>query len=240
MRPSKPSPRSASAAFAPARPAPDDHVRLRHGSLRQRQELAARARVVAHEPAQRRGDRRRARLLHAAERHAHVLGLEHDADALGRELALQPVGDLRRQPLLDLQRAGEVVDDAGELRQPDDPLAGEVADVRDAARTAAGGARTASGTGCRARRRARRSRRRWGTWWRGSPRASAARRTWRPSGAACPAAPRRRGRRRARSGGRPRRARPARGGRREVVGKGKGMGHAALAARPPAILTRAR
>ena len=61
-----------------------------------------------------------------------VLGLEHDADALRRELALQPAGDLRGQPLLDLQRAGEVVDHPRELGQPDDPLAGQVADVGDA------------------------------------------------------------------------------------------------------------
>ena len=50
----------------------------------------------------------------------------------GRELALQPVGDLRRQPLLDLDRPGEVLDDPRELGQADDPLAREVGDVRDA------------------------------------------------------------------------------------------------------------
>src|SRR5215213_2628197 len=132
MRPSNPSARSASAALAPARPAPA--ITYVSGmARRQRQELAARARVVAHEPVQRRGDRRRPRLLHAADRHAHVLGLEHDADTLRRELALQPAGDLRGQPLLDLQRAGEVIDHPSELRQPDDPLAGDVADMGDAA-----------------------------------------------------------------------------------------------------------
>ena len=75
---------------------------------------------------------RRAGLLDPAQRHAHVLGLEHDADALGLELALEPARDLRRQPLLDLQGAGEQLDDPGQLREADDPLAGQVADVGDA------------------------------------------------------------------------------------------------------------
>ena len=71
-------------------------------------------------------------LLDAAQGHAQVLCLEHDADALRRELALQPVGDLRGQPLLDLQRSGEGLDHARELGQPDDPLARQVGDVGDA------------------------------------------------------------------------------------------------------------
>ena len=110
MRPSKPSARSASAALAPARPAPTMTCVCWSGTgapLGQGQELLAGSGVVAHQAVQRGGDGRRAGLLHAAQRHAQVLGLEHDADALGRELALEPVGDLRRQPLLDLQAAGE-------------------------------------------------------------------------------------------------------------------------------------
>ena len=61
-----------------------------------------------------------------------MLGVEHDADALRREVIGPPAGDLGGQALLDLQAAGEQVDDAGELRQPQDALAGQVADVRDA------------------------------------------------------------------------------------------------------------
>ena len=98
----------------------------------EREELLARARVVAHESVQRGGDRLRARLLHSAQRHAHVLGLDHDADALRLELTLEPVGDLGREPLLDLQRARVVLDDARELRQPDDLVVGQVGDVRHA------------------------------------------------------------------------------------------------------------
>ncbi len=48
----------------------------------------------------------------------------------GFELALQVVRDLAGQPFLGLYPSGVVVDRAGELGQPDDPLAGQVADVR--------------------------------------------------------------------------------------------------------------
>ena len=51
---------------------------------------------------------------------------------LGCELVLEPVGDLLGQPLLHLQAAGEQLDDPGELRQPEDAVAREVADVGDA------------------------------------------------------------------------------------------------------------
>ena len=47
----------------------------------------------------------------------------------GASSALEPVGDLHRHALLDLQAPGEEVHDAGELGQADDPLAGQVADV---------------------------------------------------------------------------------------------------------------
>src|SRR5688572_29770189 len=106
MRPSKPSSRSASAAFAPARPAPTITwvSALMSGPPGERQELLPCPWVVAHQSAQRRGDRLRARLLHAAQGHAEVLGLEHDADALGLELLFQPARDLGRQPLLELKR----------------------------------------------------------------------------------------------------------------------------------------
>ena len=50
----------------------------------------------------------------------------------GRELGLEPAGDLRREALLHLQEAGEVLHHAGQLGQPDDAVAGQVADVRDA------------------------------------------------------------------------------------------------------------
>ena len=49
-----------------------------------------------------------------------MLGLQDDADALGLELVLEPISDLGGQPLLDLQVAGEQLDDATELAQADE------------------------------------------------------------------------------------------------------------------------
>ena len=50
----------------------------------------------------------------------------------GCRCGLEPVGDLLGQPLLDLRAAGEQLDHPGELGQAEDPLARQVADVRDA------------------------------------------------------------------------------------------------------------
>ena len=62
-----------------------------------------------------------------------MLGLEHHPDAERLEGLVDPVGDLAGHPLLHLQVAREQLDDARELRQPDEAVAGQVADVRDAA-----------------------------------------------------------------------------------------------------------
>src|SRR3712207_776297 len=133
-RPSNPRSRSVSAALAPASPAPTmtNGSRSATASSSQGQELLARARIVAAEAVERRRDGPRSGLLDAAQRHAHVLGLEHHADALGLQVAVEPAGDLGGQALLDLEIAREELDDACELRQADDPLAWEVADVGDA------------------------------------------------------------------------------------------------------------
>ena len=95
------------------------------------EELLPRARVVAQQAVQGRGDGAGAGCLDAAQGHAQVLGLEHHPDALGRELGLEPVGDLLGEPLLDLQAAGEQLDHPGQLGQAEDALAGQVADVGD-------------------------------------------------------------------------------------------------------------
>jgi hypothetical protein len=58
-----------------------------------------------------------------------VLGLQHHADALGRQLVLEPVGDLGGEPLLELQAAGEQLDHPGQLGQAQDAPGGQVADV---------------------------------------------------------------------------------------------------------------
>src|SRR5205085_2645240 len=131
-RPSKPSSRSASAALAPASAAPTITcvVSGMCGPSGECQELLTCTWIVAHETMERRGDRAGSRLDRAAERHAGVLGLEHHAHALRRELALEPVGDLRGQPLLHLEAAGEVVDHPRELREAHDPVARDVGHVR--------------------------------------------------------------------------------------------------------------
>src|SRR5689334_12421141 len=91
------------AAPAPLPTRPGSRSGRRAGATRQREELLAGAGVVADEAAQRRGDGPGAALLDAAQRHARMLGLEDDPDAAGRELVLEPAGDLHRHPLLDLQ-----------------------------------------------------------------------------------------------------------------------------------------
>jgi hypothetical protein len=58
-----------------------------------------------------------------------VLGLHDDPDALGLEVGLKPVGDLRCQALLDLEAAGEQLHHARQLRQSEDAVGGQVADV---------------------------------------------------------------------------------------------------------------
>jgi hypothetical protein len=57
-----------------------------------------------------------------AERHAGVFGLQHDPDGAGAQLRVQPVGDLLGEPLLDLGPGGEVLDQAAQLGQAEDPV----------------------------------------------------------------------------------------------------------------------
>jgi hypothetical protein len=68
----------------------------------------------------------------AAQRHAGVLGLQHHTHAGGAKTGSQALGDLLGQPLLDLGPGREMLNQPGQLGQPDDALAGQVADVREA------------------------------------------------------------------------------------------------------------
>ena len=97
----------------------------------ERQELGAGRRVLAHPTQQSRGHGAGSLGPGAAHAHAGVLGLDHHSDAVRRELLAQVVGDLAGEPFLGLHPAGEVVDGARQLGQPDDPVGGQVADVRD-------------------------------------------------------------------------------------------------------------
>ncbi len=93
--------------------------------------LGACARVFAEAAADGGGDGDGAGLLDAAHGHAGVLGLHDDHHADGLEAVEERVGDLGGQALLHLQAAREGLDEARELRQPDDAPAlrdvGEVA-----------------------------------------------------------------------------------------------------------------
>ena len=51
-------------------------------------------------------------------------------DAAGGQVLVEPAGDLLGHPLLHLRPLGEQLHDPGQLGQPEDPLAGQVADGR--------------------------------------------------------------------------------------------------------------
>ena len=91
-----------------------------------------RRRVVAEAATQHRGDRAGSGGAGTTQAHAAVLGLDHDADSEGRQSVLEMVGDLAGEPLLGLGAAGEELDGPGQLGQSQDPVGGQVADVRDA------------------------------------------------------------------------------------------------------------
>src|SRR6185436_18506002 len=96
------------AAVAPVRLAPTMmwvSLLVIRGPRCQGQELLARARILADEAPERRGDGLGTVLLDAAQRHAQVLRLEHDPNPFRLELVLQPVGHLSGEPLLDLEVA---------------------------------------------------------------------------------------------------------------------------------------
>ena len=108
-----------------------------HASVPRRPQRARNSRrvaiVVAHGADER--ARRRARSLAPARRAATCTGARPRAPRPRRaaRALVDPLGDLPGQPLLHLQVAREQLDDARELRQPDEAVAGHVADVRDAA-----------------------------------------------------------------------------------------------------------
>ncbi len=68
---------------------------------------------------------------HAAQGHALMFRLDDHPNTLGVQIGVEPVGNLLGQPLLHLQSSGKPVDDAGQLRQSDDALIGQIPDVRN-------------------------------------------------------------------------------------------------------------
>src|SRR5690606_30444622 len=91
-------------------------------------------RAVAHLAAHGRRDGPRARLAHAAHRHAQVLALDDDDGPARLQVLHERVRDLGREALLDLRAPRVHLDEARELGQARDaPVdVGDVADVRDA------------------------------------------------------------------------------------------------------------
>ena len=93
------------------------------------QELVAGHRALAKLAAQCGGDRLGVLLLDAAHHHAQVDRLHHDADAAGSEHLVDRPGYLLGEPLLHLETAREDLDEARQLREPDDPPVRDVGDV---------------------------------------------------------------------------------------------------------------
>src|SRR5262249_982080 len=69
-------------------------------------------------------------LLDAPHEHAEMRGLDDHADALREERIVERLGDLSRQPLLDLEAAAEHLDEARQLREAKDLPVRNVRDVR--------------------------------------------------------------------------------------------------------------
>jgi hypothetical protein len=97
-----------------------------------------------------------------------MLGLQHHTDPLRFQFSLQPVGDLGRQTLLDLQVPCEQLEDTPELAEADDPIGGADSRCARSRETGAGDACTANGTESRGRRSARRNDRHSGMSWLGT------------------------------------------------------------------------
>src|SRR5579884_2776695 len=100
-------------------------------SANKAEELLARARVGAEPAPERGGDRAGSGLANAADRHAHVLGAQHDPHAARLQFLLEPIGDLDGHALLELQVPREELDHARELGEPDDAVPRQVRDVGD-------------------------------------------------------------------------------------------------------------
>ena len=113
----------------------DEGVRLRQVAgmrLHGLQEAFAPCCIGFEHAGEMRGDHRRRRLVHGAQRHALMAAAIITATPRGANASWIVVGDLRRQRLLHLQAAREDIDDARQLRQPDHAAARNVGDMRDA------------------------------------------------------------------------------------------------------------
>jgi hypothetical protein len=76
------------------------------------------------------GDRAGPDCLNTTHGHARVLGLDDHAYPSRLKVLVEPVTDLLGQPLLYLGSPGKVLNDAGQLGEPENALAWQVPDVR--------------------------------------------------------------------------------------------------------------
>jgi dihydroxyacid dehydratase/phosphogluconate dehydratase len=95
---------------------PPQPLKARLGRMRQRQKLLTRARIIPHVSEQGRSRQQGTRRINAAHGHAGVLGLDHHADALGRQHVLNGLGDLGGELFLNLQAVGEALHHARQFR----------------------------------------------------------------------------------------------------------------------------
>ena len=119
-------------------PARIPEKRVRHAGVKaisarpahQRDEAHLLLRIVAEQAGELRGDGERAGLLHAAHRHAGVLGLDHHGDAARLQDLVDRGRDLRGQVLLRLQAPRVDVDQPRDLGQADDAPDRHIGDMR--------------------------------------------------------------------------------------------------------------
>jgi hypothetical protein len=88
----------------------------------QGEELGSRGGVVTELAVQCGGDRPGSRCSDATYGHAQMLGLHDDTQTARRNVILEPVSDLLRQPFLHLGAAGEQLDYPSQLGKTKNPL----------------------------------------------------------------------------------------------------------------------
>src|SRR5580704_16896784 len=98
----------------------------------ERQELLPGLGLIAKHAQHPAGDKVGATLADAPVDHAMMRGLDHDGDPARFQDLLDRVGDLRGEPLLDLQPLGEDLDHARQLGDTHHPFVGNIADPHPA------------------------------------------------------------------------------------------------------------
>src|SRR5205814_10147514 len=124
---SSPIPREAPVTIA-VRPA-TEFTRLLSG-VREPEEFVPCFRIIAENSAQRRCDRLRVLLLHAAHHHAEMEGLDDNSTPSRMQDRANRLSNLVREAFLHLQSPRKDIDDSRKLRQSDNPSVRDIRDVR--------------------------------------------------------------------------------------------------------------